>query len=395
MTDDPRFQSDHLVWVVAPRVGTSSETWLWRQLRGFAQVRPVAFAWGRENPDVYPLSGIPFSIVPFAHKQDVGLGRAWRRLLAWPSGNYCKSASTERRWFLAQARSSAPSAMLCHFGHTALRMLPVARELDIPVIAHFHGLDLSSSLQNKWYRWSLEDHLHSFAKLVVVGSHQYQFLLDKGVPSEKLSTIPCGVPVEEFLPVSREASNPVQFVAVSRLTEFKGLDVSLRAFAFVRQTIHEARFVIIGEGPEASSLQSLANALGIVDAVRFMGARPESEVRETLHNSDVFVQHSRTGRNGWVEGFGVSIAEAAACALPVVVTDCGGIPDQVVNGHTGFITREGDIEQFGQAMLALGLDAGLRKKLGQAGRDNVVRHFDTAGQVKKLESIILGSLKEV
>jgi glycosyltransferase involved in cell wall biosynthesis len=103
----------------------------------------------------------------------------------------------------------------------------------------------------------------------------------------------------------------------------------------------------------------------------------------------VFLQHSMNGSNGWVEGFGVSIAEAASSGLPVIVTECGGIPDQVVNQETGLIVPQGDVQAMSDAMLRLARDAALRSRMGRAGRQRAVACFDARRQIERLEDVLL------
>src|SRR5690606_39210585 len=116
------------------------------------------------------------------------------------------------------------------FGQIALRILPLATMGGIPLVAHFHGLDLSSLLRNRWYRWSLLRCLSSFDAIVVVGSHQRKWLVEHGADPEKVYLIPCGVPTSDFQPLPRPAGEQCRFIAVSRLVEGKGLEFSLRAF---------------------------------------------------------------------------------------------------------------------------------------------------------------------
>jgi colanic acid/amylovoran biosynthesis glycosyltransferase len=92
--------------------------------------------------------------------------------------------------------------------------------------------------------------------------------------------------------------------------------------------------------------------------------------------------------NGWVEGFGVTIAEASAMNLPVVVTSCGGITDQVIDGVTGYIVPQRDANAMADRMKRLVEDIDLRSKMGQAGRMRMVKNFDTKKQIQKLEMVL-------
>jgi glycosyltransferase involved in cell wall biosynthesis len=101
------------------------------------------------------------------------------------------------------------------------------------------------------------------------------------------------------------------------------------------------------------------------------------------------VQHSISHSSGWVEGFGVTIVEAAAAGLPVVVSRSGGIGPQVLHGKTGFLVQEGDVASMAKAMIDLAESPELRTRMGMQGRRHVECHFDTPRQVEKLENVLL------
>jgi glycosyltransferase involved in cell wall biosynthesis len=122
----------------------------------------------------------------------------------------------------------------------------------------------------------------------------------------------------------------------------------------------------------------------------FHGYVSEGQLSEVLPDFDVFLQHSLTMPDGWREGFGVSVTEASACGLPVVVTPCGGLVDQVVDGHNSLIVPERNVPAMAEAMSALGADAGLRERMGNNGRQRVLQHFDSARQVRRLEDVVVG-----
>ncbi len=375
------------VVIVAQHLGVTSEVWLWRQIVGFDRIIPTVLTWEYKNQRKFPLNGTPMRVMTSDPTPYNGRRRWLSRVQNLSGRNFFGTVGKEsrelRQWFSKQN----PAAILCHFGHVALRILPVANDLGIPLVAHFHGMDLSSMLKNRWYRWSLDRHLCSFTGVVVVGSRQQQWMLDQGVDPERVHLIPCGVPTDEFTPPSDRPEDPLRFVAVSRLVAWKGVDLTIRAFARAASGLPRALLVIIGDGPDCGELETLAAGLGLADRVIFRGAQLPAIVRQELERSHVFVQHS-LDLNGWYEGFGVSLAEAAAMGLPVVASRCGGIMDQVVDGQTGFIVDQHDVDGMAKAMQRLGRDSQLRHRFGQDGRRRMVREFDATSQVRKLEGVL-------
>lgn len=378
--------------VVSRWFGVRSQVWLWRQVRLFSRFSPSVLSWTYENRGDYPLDGIPIRLVGTKEEPNVGAGRWLWRLRGLPSGNLYGSRGMEQRRLMRIVRDMRPSVMLCHFGQVGLRMLPVAERHQIPIVVHFHGVDISSSLRERYYRWSLQRNLSRFSAVICVGSHQRRSLIQLGMPEDRVHLIPCGVPTGEFLPVRHRDREDVTFICVCRLVRWKGVHHSIAAFARIAEKLPRARLVIAGDGGELESLRSLAGRLGVAARVEFTGGQPPARVRELLAASDVFLQHSLTYRNGWCEGFGVSIAEAAASGLPVVVSECGGITEQVLDGVTGLVVPEGDVDAMARAMMTLARQPELRQRLGQAGRERMVEQYDTRSQVRKLEDVLLDAL---
>jgi glycosyltransferase involved in cell wall biosynthesis len=287
-------------------------------------------------------------------------------------------------------RRENPSVVLCHFGYVALRLLDVAQESGVPMVAHFHGRDVASMLRFAAYRRSLLKNLRRFDEIVVVGTHQRQWMLEQGCRPERVHLIPCGVPTEQFVQGARTPSDTIRFAAVSRLADMKGPEYTLKAFALSKARIPRSSLVMVGDGPMRADLERAAVELGVADSVRFTGSVSPEEVRRELVACDVFLQHSVVvPGTGDCEGFGVSVAEAASAGLPVVSTLCPGIVDQVVDGATGFLVPQRDAEAMAARMVQLARDPELRASMGTAGRQRAVSCFDVEKQLRELEDVLI------
>ena len=92
--------------------------------------------------------------------------------------------------------------------------------------------------------------------------------------------------------------------------------------------------------------------------------------------SDVFLQHSVTHPlTGDQDGLPVAILGAMALGMPVVSTGHAGIPEAVVEGETGLLIDEGDVQAMAQAIVRLGRDVDYRTRLGENGWKQVREHF--------------------
>jgi glycosyltransferase involved in cell wall biosynthesis len=178
-----------------------------------------------------------------------------------------------------------------------------------------------------------------------------------------VTVIPNGVDMEVFQPRARRDDRELRLVFVGRLIANKGPDVALDAFLRVEKVFPEARLTMVGDGPMRSRLEHVVNQKGIAGKVEFLGTR--TDVAEILGDSDMFVRPSL------VEGMPLTVLEAMATALPVIVCDVGGVSEIVSNEVTGFVVPPGSPDAVAEAMALLLDDEQRRQRMGAAGLDRV------------------------
>jgi colanic acid/amylovoran biosynthesis glycosyltransferase len=378
------------VWIVARVFGASGQPWLWRQATKMTRLRPHVVCWSRRNEQTYPVGDVPVTVLRH-HPAPYEASSRWiHRVCNASSGNFFASRGAEFRDLCQTFERTRPSAVVCHFGDIAMRLLPLARRYGIPLVAHFHGIQ--QNLHDRWFYWSLMRALRDFAAIVVVGTAERDWLLTRGVDPERVHAIPCGAPANVFTPCEDRPAGPIRFALASRLVEEKGVEISVKAFALVAPRIKGSELHLFGDGPLRERLEGVVAANGLRGRVVFHGYVDENGLIEHLPNIDVFLQHSLTMPNGWQEGFGVSVTEASACGLPVVVSACGGLLDQVVDGHNGLVVPQRDVRAMADAMCALAADPGLRDQMGKNGRERVLQHFDSGRQIRRLEDVVVSTL---
>jgi glycosyltransferase involved in cell wall biosynthesis len=307
-----------------------------------------------------------------------------------------------RRWLLrlqAEAHALAVAAhlrrhhvdvVLAEFGTTGVAMLNVCRRARLPLVVHFHGFDAYRSDLLQLYRKSYPDLFELARALVVVSTHMERQLTELGAPPERLHRIVYGVDLARFCGAEPARVGP-HWVAVGRLVEKKGPLLTLRAFAQVADRVPAATLTLAGDGPLLEPARELVARLGLSDRVRLPGALGPDSVAELLRRARGFVQHSLRAPDGDHEGTPVAILEAQASGLPVVATRHGGIPDVVVEGVTGALVEEGDLEAMSEAMLRLSRDADLAARWGAAGRERVASEFTAEGARRRLSELLVES----
>jgi glycosyltransferase involved in cell wall biosynthesis len=207
-------------------------------------------------------------------------------------------------------------------------------------------------------------------------------------PRERFSVIPLGLDLERFLSLAarpeRDAGEVVALYA-GRLVPIKRVDVLLRAVARARDRGARLRLVVLGDGELRPALEQLAGALGLDDAVSFLGYR--EDVAPHVAAADIAVLSSAN------EGTPVALIEAAAAGRPLVGTRVGGVSDVVVPG-TGRLVPSADVERLAGALSELAEQPALRLELGARAREHVRSRYAAerlVGDVDRLYRELLAS----
>lgn len=151
------------------------------------------------------------------------------------------------------------------------------------------------------------------------------------------------------------------WLTVNFLHPRKRIDLFLRAFAGFKTRVPEAAALVVGAGPEADALGTLARELRVDDVVRFTGFVPDQQLPAYYGVSDVYVH---TCKN---ESFGLSVLEASAAGLPVIAVDEGGPREILENNATGILVDAAP-GAIANAASSLANDAALRARMGAAGK---------------------------
>jgi glycosyltransferase involved in cell wall biosynthesis len=218
--------------------------------------------------------------------------------------------------------------------------------------------------------------LRKYARVVAVSNEVKQRLLKSGVRGEDIHLVRNGIelsPFDNAVPSLREDLLPDRTPIVGlvgRLSWEKGIDIFLRAAARVLGEFPNARFVVVGEGPDKDKLEQLVDELNIRGNVSMLGHR--DNMPSVYASLDVMVSSSRQ------EGLPMAILEGMASSLPLVATAVGEVPTVVLDGRTGVLVPAEDLDSLTAGILKLLRDPALRKRLGAAARQRVEEEYSSA-----------------
>jgi glycosyltransferase involved in cell wall biosynthesis len=280
-----------------------------------------------------------------------------------------------------------PDLVHFEFGTMALGQMQLVEQLGCKSIVSFRGFDASDAgIEDPTYYkevWDKADMLH-------VESHgMWKRLRRRGCPPDKPYVIlPGAADVDTLADADRVYAGPVgslhrplRILSVGRLVWQKGYQYGLDAVRMlINQGIH-CEYRIVGEGTERATITFAVYDAGLEHQVTLLGAMPHSAVTEQLLWADVLLQPSVT------EGFGVAVIEAKATGLSVVCTDADGLPENVVDGETGFVVPKRDPRALAEKLTVLARDGALRQQFGEAGRERARTHFRIQDQTPRFEDL--------
>jgi glycosyltransferase involved in cell wall biosynthesis len=214
-------------------------------------------------------------------------------------------------------------------------------------------------------------------RVITITDALHRFTVERvGVPADKVETIHYGLDgIPEAWGVNPPDDVPEDvrvLLAISRLTEQKGIDLAIRALARLPD---DTVLVVLGDGPERPALLRLAQELGLERRVFLLGRVPD--VGAWLGRATLLVHPAR-----W-EGFGLGVLEAMLAGLPVVATNVSALPELVVDGETGLLVPPDDPEALARAVER----ALAQPELGAAGLARARAEFSVAQMADRTAAV--------
>lgn len=359
-----------------------SETFIYAILNGFQRYRPIVVTETVDHIDLFPF-------------EPVYATSSIRRFSWWWMVNGLHYRMSDRRTFFEHMtyvrhilKRERAQIIHAHFGPSGVRMLPIRRALDIPLVTTFYGYDMSELPRE--VRWR-EAYTRLFAEgdlFLVEGGHMRAALIALGCPAEKVEVQRIGIDLDH-LPFKERTVAPGEKIVVlfcGRFTEKKGLVYALEALAPVIREFPNLELRIIGDGEERPAIERAIAEHALTPYVHLLGYQPHRVFREQLSEAHLFIQPSVTASNGDTEGGAPTVVlEAQACGVPVLATYHADIPEVVQDRKSGWLAPERDSDALAGGWLELLRHPETWPDMGRAGRALVERQHHIGALIRQLE----------
>ena len=257
-------------------------------------------------------------------------------------------------------------------------------------IVHVHGLGFAKSIFRGLFAQILNG---SCDKVIAVSNAVSDKLKYSGVDEHKILTVHNGIDTSLFKPTKKTkyahrsfdiAKDSYVIGMISALDPRKGHELFIQAANYVQHYRDNIHFLIIGDCPNHQSLykeelKTLVSKFKLNTQVTFTGY--QDNIPKLLNSIDIIIQPSHTDAGPLVP------LESMSCGIPVIATDVGGNPEEVVHGYTGLIIPMNNPDFLGQSIINLIDDPDLRVKMRNNGRKWVKTKFDSQLLTGTIESI--------
>lgn len=236
-------------------------------------------------------------------------------------------------------------------------------------------------LIKRWYSFlAMQKNVVQQLNHVITVSHQSQqdIVAAFDRPAETIKVIPNGVDASIFKPLDTITRTPFRLITTASSDQpLKGLSVLLRALAPLRNEFPELQLVVIGKLKENGETQKELQALNLHDAVQFKSGISNQQLVEEYAQASIAIVPSL------YEGFGLPAAEAMACAVPLICSDGGALPEVV--GDAARLVRAGNVDDLQTALHELLIGDKARAQLGTQGRAHILQQLSWDCVGKKME----------
>lgn len=285
----------------------------------------------------------------------------------------------DRAWFQILKNLYTNSHLLkadldwVHFGFAtiALQSESVAEAIGAKMAVSFRGYDITvyPESHSGCYNllWKQVDKVHSISHFLLQKAYQL------GLSSKKqYDIITPAIDIAQFKREDYKFSNTtLKFLTVARLHPVKDLESVINAMAILKRHAVHFTYTIIGEGSEYNALQKQIEKLQLTPYIKLLGKKDHETIILEMQQTDIYIQYSVS------EGFCNAVLEAQSVGLLCVVSDGGGLPENILQERTGWVVPKKNPTLLAQSIMnVIHLPHSDKERISKAAQDRVRKDFN-------------------
>jgi N-acetyl-alpha-D-glucosaminyl L-malate synthase BshA len=247
----------------------------------------------------------------------------------------------------------------------------------LPFVTTLHGTDITLVGTDRSYFPITKYSIEQSDGITTISDYMCRRTIEVFDIGNRIDVISNFVNVEMYRPHPESRPKEKRLMHISNFRPVKRVLDCLHILATVRRQT-EAHLVMVGDGPLRGPAEDLARDLGLEDHVTFLGK--QDHVERLFPSMHALLLPSE------LEAFGLAALEAMACGVPPVATRCGGVPELVEDGVTGFLEPVGDVNAQANRVLQLLTDDTLYDRMSANARRAAVEKFSTTLVIPRYEA---------
>ncbi|MGS2721776.1 glycosyltransferase family 4 protein [Paraglaciecola aestuariivivens] len=264
-----------------------------------------------------------------------------------------------------------------------------------PYLCYVHGEDVETAATSGEHNLMVKQ-VCKGADLLICNSHNSAQIVKRlgYAQDNKIQVLHPGVDASVFVPAEPDEKfkqkmgwqNKQVIITVGRLQARKGQDMMIRAMAQIKERFPNALYAVIGRGESFESLEQLTQELNLTEHVQLLTEVTDAQMIQCYQQCDLFILPNRTIDND-IEGFGMVLVEAQACAKPVIAGDSGGTKETMRLEESGYVIDCTNAQVIAQSVSQLLDNPEQREAMGAKGRSHVESELDWQAHVEKAKAL--------
>ena len=266
----------------------------------------------------------------------------------------------------------------------------LARQFKKKVCITVRGHDINIFAKHYYKKHFIKYALRKTDKVISVSDDLKKKVVDLGISSEKVKTIPNGVNLQKFFHIDpqkarKELHLPLEkkiLLSIGNIIPLKGFEYLIKATSILRKEFRNIHLIIIGDSNDnnyKAKLSSIISEKRINDNIIFKGYVPNNELYKWYNAADLFCLASSS------EGWPNVLLESLRCGTPVVASPVGGIPEIIDSNNLGYLVKKRDVESF-----AMAINKALNKKWDSTNLINYATENSWENTAKKAVDVFGG-----